>query len=194
MWTFISYPPPPPMYVSANRDLPIEPRGRPKIKFLFSGATFHIPLTKSATLNSQAFTLQSMANFRGSFVDFSRALLFAFQERNRPQPPCNFFPTARVIDITVCKGYVAAVPDTRNGPMMLWLKTSGKCRLCVSIRMKYVVMRPSVLAHVTPNPWGKNTLRQWLQDLNRLYCSSLIIIIIFGTLWQGSTVTFGPVK
>ena len=44
---------------------------RPKIKFLFSGATFHIPLTKSATLNRLSHC---------SLWWFSGALFFLFFE------------------------------------------------------------------------------------------------------------------
>ena len=43
---------------------------RPKIKLLFLGATFHIQLTKAANNIEQAFTLQSMAIFRGLFFYF----------------------------------------------------------------------------------------------------------------------------
>ena len=64
---------------------------RPKIIFLFSGATFHIPLTKSATLNR---LLQcSLWQFSGALLGFW-GLLFAFRGRNRPEPPCNFFPVS----------------------------------------------------------------------------------------------------
>ena len=65
---------------------------RPKIKLLFSGATFHIPLTKSATMNEQAFTLQSMAIFRGSFLHFggeiarSPSVIFSLAERETCVP------------------------------------------------------------------------------------------------------------
>ena len=49
---------------------------RPKIKCLFSGATFHIPLTKSATLNRLLHcSLMSMAIFRGSFLIFKGSFL-----------------------------------------------------------------------------------------------------------------------
>ena len=57
--------------------------------FFFSGATFHIPFTKSATLNRLLHC--SLWQFSGAIFLFSRAL-FAFRGRNRPEPPCNFFP------------------------------------------------------------------------------------------------------
>ena len=62
---------------------------RPKIKFLFSGATFHIPLTKSATLNRLLHC--SLWQFSGALFYF-RGLFFTFRGRNCPEPPCNFSP------------------------------------------------------------------------------------------------------
>ena len=41
---------------------------RPKIKILFSGATFHIPLTKSATLNRLYIAVYG--DFQGLFFYF----------------------------------------------------------------------------------------------------------------------------
>ena len=47
-----------------------------KIKFLFSGATFHIPLTKSATVNRLLHC--SLWQFSGALFLFSRALFLHF--------------------------------------------------------------------------------------------------------------------
>ena len=60
----------------------------PKIKFLFSGATFHIPLTIPATLNRLLHC--SLWQFSGALFYFW-GLFFAFWGRNRPEPPCIFF-------------------------------------------------------------------------------------------------------
>ena len=59
--------------------------GQAKIFFFsFSGATFHIPLTKSATLNRL---------LHSSLWWFLRALFFfAFRGQISPEPPCIFFP------------------------------------------------------------------------------------------------------
>ena len=59
---------------------------RPKFNFLFWGATFHIPLTKSVTLNRLLHTVSG--NFQGLFFDF-QGLFFAFQGQNCLEPPCN---------------------------------------------------------------------------------------------------------
>ena len=48
---------------------------RPKTKFLFSGATFHIPLTKSATLNR--FLHCSLWQFSGALFYFEGSFLFS---------------------------------------------------------------------------------------------------------------------
>ena len=53
-------------------------------KKLFSGATFHIPLTKSATLNRLLHCKKLYGDFQGLF--------FTFRGQNRPEPPCIFFP------------------------------------------------------------------------------------------------------
>ena len=63
---------------------------RPKIKFLFSGATFHISLTKSATLNRLLHC--SLWRFSGGlFYLFSRAL-FYISGANLPVTPVYFPP------------------------------------------------------------------------------------------------------
>ena len=61
-------------------------RDRQKLKFLFSGAIFHIPLTKSATLNRILHC--TLWQFSGALFYF-RGLSFAFRE-----PPC-IFPLIR---------------------------------------------------------------------------------------------------
>ena len=56
--------------------------------------SFHIPLTKSATLNRLLMYIVvygSCLIFEGSGLIF-----FAFREQNRPEPPCNFFPRTEV--------------------------------------------------------------------------------------------------
>ena len=67
---------------------PPPPPGQ-KLKFLFAGATFHIPLTKSATLNRLLHC--SLWQFSGALFYF-RGLFFAFWGRNRPEPLCKFPP------------------------------------------------------------------------------------------------------
>ena len=52
------------------------------LNFIFSGATFHIPLTKSATLNRLLHW--SLWRFSGAF--YFRGLCFAFRGWNRPEP------------------------------------------------------------------------------------------------------------
>ena len=64
-----------------------------------SGATFHTPLTKSATLN-RLLHCSIYGNFQGLFFDF-RGLIFALRGRNRPQPQCNFFPDPIPISLTL---------------------------------------------------------------------------------------------
>ena len=54
-----------------KRILPIWQSSRPKIKSLFSGATFHIPLTKSATLSRLLHC--SLWQFSGALLCISRA-------------------------------------------------------------------------------------------------------------------------
>ena len=61
---------------------------RPKIKYLFWGATFHIPLTKSATLNRLLHC--SLWQFLGAFF-FLRALFLHFGGEIA-QSLCVFFP------------------------------------------------------------------------------------------------------
>ena len=70
-----------PMKVSSETNyLP----NRPNIKFLFSGATFHIPLTKSATLNRLLHC--SLWQFSGALFWFSRAL-FCNTGAKSPEAP-----------------------------------------------------------------------------------------------------------
>ena len=57
--------------------------------FSFLGATFHIPLTKSATVNRLLHC--SLWQFSGALFWFSRTLI-CISGRNRPEPPCNFCP------------------------------------------------------------------------------------------------------
>ena len=70
-------------------------RGQPwwqsdqKLKFYFRGATFHIPLTKSATLNRLLHC--SLWQFSGALFYFW-GLFFALRGRSCPEPPCNFSP------------------------------------------------------------------------------------------------------
>ena len=58
-----------------------------KLIFFFGGY-FHIPLTKSATLNRLLHC--SLWQFSGALYFWG--LFFAFRGRNRPEPRCNFFP------------------------------------------------------------------------------------------------------
>ena len=51
---------------------------------------------------------------------------------------------------------VAAIPDVRKGPTAGRENRSGKCRLPESTNIKYVVMRPIVLTHVTPKPYKQS--------------------------------------
>ena len=73
-------------------------RTRPKIKKNISGATFHVPLTKSATLNRLLHC--RLWQFWGVLFFLFRGLFFAFRGRNRPEPPCNFFPGAHTVRMT----------------------------------------------------------------------------------------------
>ena len=57
-----------------------------KLKFLFFGGGL---VFTSYLLNPQHWT--GFYNFQGLFFYF-RGLFFAFRGRNRPEPPCNFFP------------------------------------------------------------------------------------------------------
>ena len=58
---------------------------------------------------------------------------------------------------TIHHAMVAATPEIRNGPRIGRAKYSGKLRRPVSTKMKYDVIRPSVLTQVTPKPWRKQT-------------------------------------
>ena len=69
-----------------------------KFDFDFRGATVHIPLTKSATLNRLLHC--SLWQFSGALFYF-RGLFFAFQGRNRPEPLCNFSPSSEPNTCTV---------------------------------------------------------------------------------------------
>jgi hypothetical protein len=57
---------------------------------------------------------------------------------------------------TIHHAKVAAMPDVKNGPMKGFLKCSGKCLLPESTSIKYVVINPIVLTHVTPKPYKKS--------------------------------------
>ena len=74
----------------------IIPYGRPKIKFLFLGATFHTPLTKSATLNRLFHC--SLWQFSGALFLFSRAL-FCISGAKSPGAPVYFFLALRFTEI-----------------------------------------------------------------------------------------------
>ena len=64
--------------------------------FLFSGATFDIPLTKSATLNRLLHC--SLWQFSGGLFYFW-GLFFAFRGRNRPEPLCIFSPAQLLVGV-----------------------------------------------------------------------------------------------
>ena len=66
-----------------------DPCCRSKIKFLFSGATFHIPLTKSATLNRLLHC--SLLQFSGALFYF-RGLFFLHFGGEIFRSRCVFFP------------------------------------------------------------------------------------------------------
>ena len=57
---------------------------------------------------------------------------------------------------TIHQANVAAIPDVRKGPTAGRENRSGKCRLPESTNIKYVVMRPIVLTHVTPKPYKQS--------------------------------------
>ena len=66
-------------------------RIRPKMKFLFSGATVHIPLTKPATLNRLLHCV--LWEYAGALSLFLRALFCISGAKSPGAPgPCNFFP------------------------------------------------------------------------------------------------------
>ena len=58
------------------------------IEFLFWGATFHIPLTKSATLNRLSHC--TLWQFSGAIFFFFLGLFFVFRGQKRPEPPLFF--------------------------------------------------------------------------------------------------------
>ena len=82
-------PPPPPHFWTYWRQFDFAVI-RLNIKFVFSGATFHIPLSKSATLNRLLHC--SLWRFSGALYWYLRALFCNFWARYRPEPPCIFFP------------------------------------------------------------------------------------------------------
>ena len=66
------------------------PSGGKKIYILFSGATFHIPLTKSATLKMLLHC--SLWQFSGSLFWILRALFFCISGAKSPVASVYFFP------------------------------------------------------------------------------------------------------
>ena len=92
-----------------------------KFNFYFRGLLF-----TSHWLNLQHWTSVYIAvcgNFQGLFFYFRVLFFFAFRERNRPEPPCNFFPGI-LVDATVAVFGLSnpvSCPDCSAVLCVLWL-------------------------------------------------------------------------